>query len=101
MQLYGAQIDEVKQAVNVSTPLEEIKNGFVGKITVKKLTKACDDNYKRNVLALPLRAFVSKYLSKEMLYTLIDMLNGAVFKNLFKFYKQYIVCKKLESAKKS
>lgn len=94
LQLYGAQIDEVKQAVNVSTPLEEIKNGFVGKITVKKLTKACDDNYKRNVLALPLRAFVSKYLSKEMLYTLIDMLNGAVFKNLFKFYKQYIVCKK-------
>ncbi len=92
--LYGKELVEQDKTVNISTPLNEVKTSFVGKILVNKLTKKLTAEAKYNALAFPLRVFVSDSFSREMLFTVIDMLNGNVMKNLFKLYKQYMVCKK-------
>ena len=97
--LYGRELVEPPTAVNISTALDEVKNSFVGKVLVSKLTKKMTAEEKYNALALPLRVFVSDRFSREMLYTVIEMLNGSVFKNLFKLYKQYLACAKARKLK--
>lgn len=95
LQLYGKQLAEPTATVNVSTPLSDVGNGLVAKIVKACLTRNTDDETKRYAVAMPLRAFVSKTFTREMLLTVIDMLNGAVLKNLWKLFKQYLSCRKL------
>lgn len=92
--LYGGELTEPSSTVNVSTPLNDVGKSLTAKIFVNALTKNKSREDKRNTLAAPLRALVSDRLSREMLLTVIDMLNGAVAKNIFKLFKQYLACKK-------
>lgn len=92
--LYGKSFEEAPQAVNVSTPLNDIGNNLVAKIVKARLTRNMDNKSAKYTLAMPLRSFVSATFTREMLFTVIDMLNGAVFKNLWKLFKQYLACKK-------
>lgn len=94
LQLYGKPLAEIHAAVSVSTPLNDIGNGFAAKIVKSRLTRNLNDNDKRYAFAQPLRAFVSPYLSRDMLYTIVDILNGALFKNLWKLLRQRAACKK-------
>ena len=99
LDLYGRELAEKSATVNVSSALSDIGKSFTAKIFTNKLTRNMNAEVKRNTLAMPLRAFVSDSLSKEMLNTIIDMLNGVVIKNLFKLFKQYLACRKARKIK--
>ncbi len=92
--LYGKPLVEQPAAVYVSTPLADIGNGLVAKIVKSCFTHNMDELTVKYTMAMPLRTFVPYKLSREMLLTLIDMLNGNVFKNLWKLFKQYLSRKK-------
>lgn len=94
LSLYGKPLAEAPAIVNVSTPLADIGSKLIAKIVQSRFTRNMDGETVKYTLALPLRAFVSPTFSREMLLTVIDMLNGAVFKNLWKLFKQYLSCKK-------
>ncbi len=94
LSLYGKPLAEPAANVNVSTPLADIGKGIVAKILTNKLTRNMDEEDKRYAMAMPLRTFVSQYLSREMMFTIIDMLNGTVLKNMWKLFTQYLACKK-------
>lgn len=100
LSLYGKPLAEVNATVNVSTPLGDLNKGIAAKIVKMLLTRNLDDESKRYALAQPLRSFVSQTFSLDMLYTVIDMLNGAVFKNLWKLFTQYLDCKKANKKSK-
>lgn len=93
--LYGKSLAESSQSINVSTPLSDVGKRFVAKILKASLTRNMDEETKRYSFAMPLRSFVSPTFTREMLLTVIDMLNGNVFKNLWKLFKQYLSCRKL------
>lgn len=97
--LYGKELAERSATVHISTPLNDIGKSLTAKIFTQLITRNMSPEGKRNTLAAPLRSLVSDNLSKEMLYTIIDMLNGDVIKNLFKLYKQYINCRKTKKLK--
>lgn len=94
LSLYGKPLAEFSSKVNVSTPLADVGKGIVAKIVKKRFTRNADDWYVKYLMATPLRMFVSTTFTREMLLTVIDMLNGDVFKNLWKLFKQYLSCKK-------
>lgn len=94
LSLYGKPLAEAAATVSVSTPLADIGNGLVAKIIKAIFTRNMDSQAKKYALAMPLRMFVSSKFTREMLLTVIDILNGAVFKNLWKLFKQYLSCKK-------
>ncbi len=96
--LYGRELADTPSVVNVSTALNDVGNSLTAKIFVKALTKNKSAESKRNTLATPLRALVSDRLSREMLITIIDMLNGAAAKNIFRLFKQYLACRKARKA---
>ena len=98
MTLYGRELADTPSVVNVSTALNDVGNSLTAKIFVKALTKNKSAESKRNTLATPLRALVSDRLSREMLITIIDMLNGAAAKNIFRLFKQYLACRKARKA---
>ena len=91
---YGKPLAEPSLAVNVSTPLADIGNGLTAKIVKNKFTRNMDARNAKCALATPLRNFVSPHFTREMLLTVVDMLNGAVFKNLWKLFTQYLSAKK-------
>lgn len=92
--LYGKPLAEAEQKIHVSTPLADIGSRLVARIVKSKFTRNMDAETLKYTLAMPLRTFVSQTFTREMLLTVIDMLNGAVFKNLWKLFKQYLACKK-------
>lgn len=92
--LYGKPLAEFSSNVNVSTALADIGNGIVARIVKKRFTRNMSGETIKYMLASPLRSFVSPTFSRDMMLTLIDMLNGTVVKNLWKLFKQYLSCKK-------
>lgn len=98
--LYGKPLAEQSAAINVSTPLADLGNGLVAKIVKSRITRNLDEQGKRYALASPLRAFITPAFTREMLFTVIDMLNGQVFKNLWKLFKQYLSVKKSSKKQK-
>lgn len=98
--LYGKPFAENSATVNVSTPVEDLNRGVVAKIVKSVLLRNRSGEDRRYSSALPLRCYVCDTLSLDMLLTIIDMLNGAVFKNLWKLFKQYLACKKARKLKK-
>lgn len=93
--LYGKQLAECSQTVNISTPLADVGSGLIAKIVKWLLTRNTTGEAKRYALAMPLRSFVNKAFTREMLLTVVDILNGSVFKNLWKLFKQYLSINKL------
>ena len=94
LSLYGKPLAEAPSKINVSTPLADVGNGIVAKIVKSRFTRNKDAVNTKYALALPLRTFVSQTFTREMLLTVIDMLNGEVFKNLWKLFRQYLSAKK-------
>lgn len=92
--LLGRSFDEQPSTVNVSTPLADVGKGLFAKIVKYAFTRNKDERDVRYALASPLRSFVSLTFTREMLLTVIDMLNGSVFKNLWKLLKLYLSAKK-------
>lgn len=92
--LYGKQLAEQPKTVNVSTPIADIGNGIVAQIVKARFLRGKDGKSSKYALAMPLRTYVSNTFTREMLLTVIDMLNGTVFKNLWKLFKQFLACKK-------
>lgn len=98
--LFGKEFpQETTTPFTVNSPLCETADTFVGKRLIKLWTKSGD---KRTLLALPLVDFVGmrQNLSREMLETIVDMLNGKVRENLFKLWKQYRKHKSMLKKKK-
>lgn len=98
--LYGKPLAEEGVTVTVSTPVGDLNRGIVAKLVKSTLTRNHFGEDRQYCLSLPLRNYVCDTLSLDMLLTIIDMLNGAVFKNLWKLFKQFLACKKARKHKK-
>jgi len=98
--LYGGEFPSYSDKFDISSPLCEVQKSKFGKMVVKKLTKNVAEKEMKETMVMPLRTFSPHCLSYEMLDTVVDMLNGAFWNNLFKLKKQASKFKRKKRAAK-
>lgn len=85
----------------VNSPLCDLTTCRLGKKIVKRFTKDLSETDKNLYLSTPFKmiAEMRPDLSEEMVITLVEMLNGKVYGNLFRLWRQSARCKRRNKTK--
>lgn len=88
------EFEQEEKKFTISSAVCELRTSKFGKFVLKKILEHVPEAYKYIDMANPLRMYVGRVYSFEMLDTIVDILNGASKKQLLTLYKQYRKFKK-------